>query len=1133
MKRDIDEIRETIYDALDRHLYERAASAIDALLPLARVEALGLRVSLFIEAGDEASAETALVALMAVRQDMTADEAQYATFLSARVHFMRGERMSVIRDLEPLMSARGGHVKGELREKIANLLGQCYRFIGESEKATAMYLEAAKAARANGDVALAAVEMSDYLFNLHYLPVKRVTDERKKAARYGKLFKDCVTLLSRWRENREHRGKIRVGYISPDIRNHVVLRFSLAFFEFYDRNRFEVIVYMNGAEDEWSAKVRARVDGWRNIRAMSSAEAARAIYEDNIDILVDLAGHTRGNALPVLAFKPAPIQLSGIGYFTSTGLSTVDYFLGDKYLDAPRDGIDPQDGFTDKLLVLPHTHFCYTPMGATHIAPSIEAPCEKNGYVTFASFNNFTKVNDAVLGAWREIMARVDGSRLILKAAVFDYDDTRAYTMERLERAGLDMDRIELRGLTRDYLAEYRDVDIALDTFPYPGGGTTCDALYMGVPVVTLSGATHGSRFGESLMMNIGLGELVTHSVDEYVERASLMARDTELLALLHRSLRGLMERSPLMDARGYMRDVESAYGEIYGRYVASQKVPSYSEAKRYAKLAEKFERDGDVAQSLAASDYVLASRPQNRPLVESLAVRYLDAGDVRGAGAAVSLLMDGAGNDDGFDLFLAASYAFLMNDRDTAEKLAMAALDDKRLEEWQRGATHHLLAEIHKKNGDRNLAAREYLASSRLKGLDNGRIADYDNYLLSLHFDERPRAELLEAARGYERIFDGLAIKPYDSYSGRARHHGKIRVGYISPDFCRHVVAEFSQAFFSAYDHERFEAYGYANCDADDVTQSLAERADAWRMVKGMTYSDIARLIHDDEIDIIVELAGHTGGNSLPMLLMRPAPVSICGVGYFDTTGLSAVDYFLVDETTAPRDASEDDFFTEKLLRLAHIHLCYTPLRPVPDALCSAPAPFTRNGFVTFGSLNQLDKVTDTMIDAWSRILAQTDNARLYLKAGALDDEARRASLMERLAAHGIDTRHVKLEGYSDDYMAAYRDIDIALDTYPYTGGGTTCDALYMGVPVVTLTGCGHHERFGESILKNVGHGELVARSLDEYVATATNLAANKNRLAKLHETIRGEMQESYLMNQRKYMIEVEAAYEKLFGTI
>ena len=180
MKRDIDEIRETIYDALDRHLYDRASSAIDALLPLARVEALGLRVSLFIEADDVSSAEAALAALMAARQDMTADETQYATFLSARVHFMRGERMSVIRELEPLMSARGGHVKGELREKIANLLGQCYRFIGESEKATAMYLEAAKAARANGDVALAAVEMSDYLFNRHYLPVKWTSAKRRR-----------------------------------------------------------------------------------------------------------------------------------------------------------------------------------------------------------------------------------------------------------------------------------------------------------------------------------------------------------------------------------------------------------------------------------------------------------------------------------------------------------------------------------------------------------------------------------------------------------------------------------------------------------------------------------------------------------------------------------------------------------------------------------------------------------------------------------------------------------------------------------------------------------------------------------------------------------------------------------------
>ena len=596
-------LRNTIYAALERRDFPAARQAITRLLPQREAEALGLLASVGIESGDAAEAEEAVKKLRRVARGDA-----YTRFLAARVKFMRGETVAPARELAAL--AREKNIPPAYQEKIYNLLGQCCRFLGRSEESVAAYLAASRAA---AEPRLAALEYSDYLFNAHYLPPPSPAERRRRAAGYGVFFKDAAPFLHRWREPEK---KLRIGYISPDFRDHVVLRFCAALLTSYDRARFEVCAYMNAPEDGKSRALAREVDGWRNIFGTSPAAAARQIYEDGVDILVDLAGHTRGNALPVLAYKPAPVQVSGIGYFASTGLPTVDYFLGDVYLDDAAE----QDAFTEKLLVLPHSHFGYVPRGKEPaVAPP---PCEKNGYVTFGSFNNFTKVTDEVLAAWAEILRQVPDSRLLLKAEVFGATDSRAYAMERIARAGIVPERLILRSLSREYLGEYADMDIALDPFPYPGGGTTCDALYMGVPVVTLAGADHGGRFGVSLLNNIGLGELAADNTAQYVEKAVGLAGDRELLAALRRELRPLMEKSPLMDISVYMKAMEGAYRQIWENYCAQQTAPDYAASRRLTALSDALAQAGDTTQALAAADHILAARPANRPLVEKLAVR-------------------------------------------------------------------------------------------------------------------------------------------------------------------------------------------------------------------------------------------------------------------------------------------------------------------------------------------------------------------------------------------------------------------------------------------------------------------------------------------------------------------------------
>jgi len=287
------------------------------------------------------------------------------------------------------------------------------------------------------------------------------------------------------------------------------------------------------------------------------------VRSDEIDILVDLAGHTQNNCLPVLAYKPAPVQVTGIGYFNTTGLPTIDYMLSDVHVD-PIGTTEPS--FTEKMIRLPHSHFCYVlPEELPPVAP---LPMERSSFVTFGSFNNFNKVTDEVLRLWKEVLDAVPRSRLLVKSKLFASAEGRERAAERFARCGIPAECVEMRGFTRGHLAEYGDMDIALDTFPYTGGITTCEALAMGIPVVTLRGEIHGARFGESLLINANLPELIAKDPADYVQIARTLASSPETLCALRMNLRAILGRAPLTDAPLYVRAVEDAYAEIWEKFV-------------------------------------------------------------------------------------------------------------------------------------------------------------------------------------------------------------------------------------------------------------------------------------------------------------------------------------------------------------------------------------------------------------------------------------------------------------------------------------------------------------------------------------------------------------------------------------
>ena len=362
------------------------------------------------------------------------------------------------------------------------------------------------------------------------------------------------------RRTRTFSRKLRIGYISPDFRLHAAAYFFMPLVRDFDAASFEVTCYARGKRDRVTSLFRQKGVRWKDVSRLSARDAARLIERDGIDILVDLAGHTQGSGLPVLARRPAPVQLTAIGYMATTGLRAVDYFLSDIYCSPWDMGAR---GFSEKVLRMPHSHLCYAPVLRDMPKSGGEAPFVRNGCIKFGSFNNFSKVSDDMLALWRGVLERMKGARLVVKSKICSIAAGRKIVKERLQRFGIPLAQVELRPYSPDYLEQYADIDIALDTFPYTGGVTTCEALYMGVPVITKAGGTHGSRFSTSILENAGLSQLVARGDMEYVRKAVELADSPDILRRLHRDLRAHVEASPLMDAKGYMKDLEDIYREI------------------------------------------------------------------------------------------------------------------------------------------------------------------------------------------------------------------------------------------------------------------------------------------------------------------------------------------------------------------------------------------------------------------------------------------------------------------------------------------------------------------------------------------------------------------------------------------
>ena len=357
----------------------------------------------------------------------------------------------------------------------------------------------------------------------------------------------------------------------------------------------------------------------------------------------------------------------------------------------------------------------------------------------------------------------------------------------------------------------------------------------------------------------------------------------------------------------------------------------------------------------------------------------------------------------------------------------------------------------------------------------------------------------LLEEARVFGEIVARNA-NPATSWNISVVPDRRLRIGFVSGDLCFHPVGFFIEGVLRALTTKvsgNLEIFAYMNSvRVDPVTERIKALCNNWREIFGLPDEEVARMIHKDEIDILIDLSGHSAKNRLPVFAWKPAPIQVSWLGYFDTTGVEAIDYLIADPFTLPE--SEEIYFTESIWRLPETRLCFT----APDInVTIRPLPALAEKRITFGCFNNLNKMGDAVVTLWARVLAAVPNSRLFLKARQLYQPQVRESVIEEFGRHGIDPSRLILEGPESraNYLAAYNRVDIGLDPFPYTGGTTTAEALWMGVPVLTLSGQHFLSRQGLGLLMNAGLADWVASDPDDYVARAVSHASNLERLAAL----------------------------------
>ncbi len=584
------------------------------------------------------------------------------------------------------------------------------------------------------------------------------------------------------------------------------------------------------------------------------------------------------------------------------------------------------------------------------------------------------------------------------------------------------------------------------------------------------------------------------------------------------RSLAFQPEHVPVLQSLG---DVLKAQGDVAGAIEQYRKVVLLSPANAEARL-----RLGSALHEHGQLDAALASYEQALALDSTLAEAHSNIGTAFQQRGDLARAIDSHRKAIALKPGFAAAHSNLGNALQEQGDIGEAVASYRQALALQPDAVaHNNLAGALLAQGRLEEAIAEF---STALGLQRDYAPAQSNLLFALNYhpDKSP-GEIFAAYRDFEQYHALPLQRDTVSHSNDRGLNRRLKVGYVSPDFRHHPVRYFLEPLLANHDKSEFEIYAYAEGAVEDgVTDLYRRHADHWISTLGMSNDAIAQRIREDGIDILVDLAGHTGNNRLLVFARKPAPVSLSWLGFGYTTGLTAIDYFLTDATCAP--AGCEDLLAEVPWRLATP--CYV-YRPGESTGTVSPLPALQRGFVTFGTLTRAVRINHRTIRVWSEILQRVPGSRLVVDSQNFKQPRMQTDLAARFAAHGVSPDRLQI-GFSFPPWDVLRGLDIGLDCFPHNSGTTLFEMLYMGLPYVTLASRPSVGRIGSSILEGVGHPEWIADSEDAYVEKVVALATDLPRLAKLRGGLRAEMKASLLMDEAGFARKVEHAYHQMFAS-
>jgi len=1006
---------------------------------------------------------------------------------------------------------------------------------------------------------------SKLLFYLHYLPTpdpQMLFDEHKK---WGQIHTPISLAKTVHDNDPDPDRKLRIGYISPDFRMHSVAYNFDAFLT--GRNRKAVEVYGYGhvkQPDAFTEYFKKTFDHYRDVNQMEDKQVAQLIEQDKIDILVEVGGHGTEGRLRIMAYKPAPIQVD-YGGINTTGIEQIDYRMTDELIDPPH----LHKYYVEKSICLPTSLICYRPPDCD--IPLEKPPVVKNGYITFGSFNNNTKVNEFTISLWAQVLKANPGSRFVMKFPGADEKQLTDLYLNHFGKFGITPDRIDFYGWKSpvEHLKLYNQVDIVLDTFPFNGCVTTLEGLWMGVPIISLVGENSLlSRSGLTILSRLEMEFFAVSNSDEFVKKATALANNIESLEKIRASMRQRMLSSSLCDAKAYASGIENAYRKMWHKWCRSQGVDVPNEeigcgiSSPCSPLNVAKENLSDYL-SLVNGHIQINCPPNYIPQEFIKAEEYVIEGQIKEAEGIINTdaieRIDQLAQKEPFKasiIYLAlAGILQRMKKFNKAEELykkilkhqSHALILNEMANMYQTAKSPSKAMQYRKKALELapenavilNKFALELMQMGQIvKGIDlfsqivekspNNKKFRSD-YLWNIHHlpDLDPKL-FLEEHKKWGKIHAPISLAK-TSHDNAPAPDRRLRIGYMSADFYLCTVAYNFSEILANHSSTSVETYGYSNSNiSDGLTEYFKKTFDHYRAVRGVETCDVVNMILEDKIDILVSMGGgHEVTNRFDVLAYKPAPIQV-DYGAINTTGMEQVDYRFSDEWLCPPESHK--YYVEETICLPGGFFYYNSLGFSPDV---PPLPALKNGHVTFGSFNNNRKINEQVVKLWSQILQANVGSRLILKFNGGHDQQIKDYYLHQFAKFGIEKKRIDIYGRktSIEHMELLGQIDIALDPYPFNGCMTTLDGLWMGVPIISLVGDNSLlSRAGLSILTQVGLEYFAASTPDEYVKKAIALAGNLDSLAKIRVSMRQRMAVSTLCDAKGFACQLEDAYRKIW---